>query len=94
MMNNNMENYQPSGTKIILKKIKKDLTQIYDGIIIPETLQRNEKLSKAIVHKIGPQCKYNINEGDIVLYDTMSVFDDAFPYVITKEENVIIKLEE
>jgi len=93
-MHNDMSGFEPSGDKVILKKIDKDLNQMYDRIIIPETIQRNEKLTKATIFKIGNKCKYNMEVGDVVLYDTMSAFEDAFPYVITNEENIIMNLEE
>jgi co-chaperonin GroES (HSP10) len=61
------------------------------GIIIPTKTYANEKLTKATVIGVGPKCRYNIEVGDVVLYDTMSAYGDYFPYVITKEENIIIK---
>lgn len=84
------------GDKIVLKKLE-DTNQMrmYGNIHIPAKSDANAKMTKGEIISIGPQAQNRCLEvGDIVLYDTMSVFDNTKETVITNIENIILKIIE
>lgn len=84
-----------TGDKVILEKIEKKRDIIRNGIFIPDEAVAGYTMSKARVISIGPKAQYeNFKEGDIVFYDTCSVFYDTHPIVVTKIENIIGICEE
>ena len=83
------------GNKVVIKKVDVDEERTFGDIIIPRKLDANSKMTKGKILSVGRDAKiYNIKEGDIVLYDTMSVFDNNKDVVITNVENVILKIKE
>lgn len=84
-----------TGNKIVLERLQsRNVDRLVDNIIIPAHIEQNERLSKAKILSIGSRCKdVGLKIGDIVSYDTMSVFYDTHPIVITKIENIILKEE-
>ena len=82
------------GRKVAIEKIDKYTERYYGDIYIPTKFELNTRLSRGKIVSVGKDCKYNIKEGDIVMYDTMSVFNEEGDIVITNDENVIIKIEE
>ena len=69
-------------------------TKTAGGIIIPDTAQ--EKPQKGKVMAIGTGTKdeeMKLKVGDVVLYDSHSVFYDHHPVVVTNFENVVVILE-
>ena len=84
------------GDKVVIRKLENSSeNRMYGNIIVPMKSDRNAKMTKGEVISVGPAAVNRcIEKGDIVLYDTMSVYDNTKDIVITKIENVIIKLEE
>jgi co-chaperonin GroES (HSP10) len=83
------------GCKIIIKKLDLDEERTFGNIIIPRKLDTNSKLTRGEILSVGSEAEiYNIKEGDVVLYDTMSVYDNTKNIVITNVENIIVKIEE
>lgn len=88
---------KPVGKKVLIKKYHEScINRKYGNIIIPTTPEdANMRLTKGEIISIGPEALNRcIEVGDVVLYDTMSVFDNDTDEVITNIENVIIKIEE
>ena len=80
--------------KVIIEKYVES-ERIVDGIVIPMTFNLNTKLQKGKILSVGPEVKkYNIKEGDYVLYDKLSAYDDTKDIIVTKVENVILKIGE
>jgi co-chaperonin GroES (HSP10) len=83
------------GNKVVIKKIDLDEERTFGDIVIPRKLDANSKMTKGEILSVGRDAQiYNIKEGDIVLYDTMSVFDNSKDVVVTNVENVILKVKE
>lgn len=84
-----------TGNKVILEKLERKREITRNGIFIPDEAVAGYTLTKARVISIGPKAEYeNFKVGDIVLYDTCSVFYDTHPIVVTKVENIIGLYEE
>jgi len=82
------------GEKVILKKLEYNHEQKFGEIVLPDT-RSGSKMTKAEVISVGRDAKLTgLKPGQIVLYDTYSVFFDTYPIVITKFENIIGVLEE
>ena len=89
------KNSKAVGDKVILEILERHQERNIDGIIIPLLGELNSKMTKGKIISIGPDAGiYNLKEGDVVMYDTMSVYNDTYPFVITKIENVIARIEE
>ena len=84
----------PGKNIVLLKKLVCKLDKKYGNIILPHTYAKNASLGVAQVVKLGITAKEEtgLNEGDYVLYDYYSVFQDTDDYVITKFENIILQL--
>jgi hypothetical protein len=83
------------GRKVVIKKLELDEEQMLGNIIIPRKLDANSKLTKGEILSVGSEAEiYNIKKGDVVLYDTMSVYDNTDTIVVTDVENIIVKIEE
>lgn len=82
------------GTKVLLKKCVKTLHKKYGNIILPHDTDKNNSLGIAIVQDLGIEAKNQTGliQGDYVLYDYYSVFENNDVYVITNSENIIVKL--
>jgi len=79
---------------VALKKHEKLHERMVGDIIVPISEELSKNLTKATVTSLGKDAeKYNINIGDIVLYDHFSVFYDWHPSVITNIENIICKFD-
>ena len=88
-------NMKAVGIRVVLKKLETFHDREIGGIIIPEFTDANNRMTKGEIVNIGEYAKQeNIKEGMVVLYDTMSVFQDKHPYVILDVQNVIIQVKE
>jgi len=83
------------GNKVVLEKLERDEERTYGDIIIPRRTDNNSKMTKGLILSVGPLAEIqNIVAGDIVLYDTMSVYDNTKNIVVTDIENIILKVKE
>ena len=93
-MNKNL-NLKAVDDKIVILKLENCKERMYGDIIVPLFVEENMKMTKGKILSIGPNANiYNLNVGDVVMYDTFSVFDNSDEVVITKAENVIIRVVE
>ena len=94
-MNNKNVKMKAVGDKVVLEQLERHCERVVDGIIIPLFCELNSKMTKAKIISVGPEASiYNLKEGDVVVYDTMSVMYDEHPYVVTNIENIIAKIED
>jgi len=97
MLNGYNKNLEASGEKIVLKIVEEPgKNRTYGDIIIPDSSDKGFRATKAEVVSIGSDVPESegIKVGDIVLYDTYSVFYDVKPIVVTNYENIICRVEE
>ena len=81
--------------KIVILKLENCKERMYGDIIVPLFAEENMKMTKGKILSIGSDASiYNLNVDDVVMYDTMSVYDNTDEVVITKAENVIIRVIE
>lgn len=91
----NPKSIKATGNKVVLQKLDRKKDYIQKGVLIPEESIAGYTATKAKVLSIGPDALFeNFKVGDIVLYDTCSVFYDTHPVVITKVENIICIVED
>lgn len=87
------KNAKPLGELVLLKKLVKTLDKKYGDIFIPQSVSKNASLGVAQVIDLGNKAKeLGINVNDYVLYDYYSVFENNPEYVLTKVENIILKI--
>lgn len=86
----------PIGKMVLLKKIKPGLERHYGDIIVPYIKNKNTAIGVAKVVKLGNRItnEDGISVDDYVMYDYYSVFEDGPEYVITKSENIFMKVTE
>jgi len=86
---------EATGNKVVLEKQEYSHATTYGDIILPDAYDRSSRLCKGKIMSIGSQARcLNLNVGDMVLYDTFSVFYDTYPLVVTKVENIIVRFNE
>lgn len=93
----NYKNIQAVHECILIEKLNEETLRKSHGLYIPETAKfKNNKIGVGKIINIGSSAKSetNLNENDYVLYDYYSVFNDFGKFVITKYENIIMKMEE
>lgn len=79
------------GNKVVIKKLEKVHERKYGDLYLPDKEDINQRMTKGEVISIGPNAiNQGFKEGDIVLYDTLSVYQDFHPIVVTKAENIIL----
>lgn len=81
------------GTKVLLKKLVHTLDKKYGNIILPQTVEQNNSLGIAQIVKLGTHKSIQesgLTEGDFVLYDYYSVFENNKELVLTNVENIIL----
>lgn len=87
------KNAKPLSDLVLLKKLVKTLDKKYGDIFIPQSVSKNASLGVAQVIDLGNKAKeLGINVNDYVLYDYYSVFENNPEYVLTKVENIILKI--
>ena len=87
------KNAKPLSDLVLLKKLVKTLDKKYGDIFIPQSVSKNASLGVAQVIDLGNKAKeLGINVNDYVLYDYYSVFENNPEYVLTKAENIILKI--
>ena len=86
----------PVGKMVLLKKLKPTLERHYGDIVVPYITNKNTAIGVAIVIKLGNKItdEDGINVDDYVMYDYYSVFEDGPEYVITRSENIFMKVTE
>jgi len=83
------------GRKVVLENISKGAERILDGgIIVPESAEINERMSK---YRVVDRCdlaseEYGIEIGDVVLADRLSCYYDTYPIQVLDFENIICKI--
>lgn len=83
-----------TGDKVVIKRLERQHEHKYGDLIIPD-FTPDANLNKGVIISIGRDAdKYGLKVGDMVLYDSFSVFYDTFPIVVTKIENVIGRVDE
>jgi len=85
------------GTKVLLKKLVPTLDKKYGDILIPQSINKNNSFGIAKICELGTDKSFEelgLSVGDFVLYDYFSVYNDNKEYVITNNENIILKLTE
>lgn len=89
------ETVKPIGELVLLKKLVKTLDKKYGNIFIPQSVSKNASLGIAQIVDLGDKAKeLGISIGDYVLYDYYSVFENNPEFVLTKAENIILKVTE
>ena len=86
----------PIGKMVLLKKVKASLERHYGNIIVPYLKNKNTAIGVARIVKLGPKIteQDGLHENDYVMYDYYSVFNDGPEYVITRSENIFMKITE
>ncbi|HPM74126.1 MAG TPA: hypothetical protein PLA71_00200 [Saccharofermentans sp.] len=83
------------GDVVVLKKLERSHTDdLVGGVAIPIGYAEGHfGMTAGIIESITKDTseKYGIKEGDVVLYDSFSVFYNVHPIVVTKVENIIFK---
>lgn len=88
------EKTKPVGDIILLKKLVPTLDKKYGDIFIPHTSDKNNSMGVAEIVDMGEKAKEatGLNIGDFVLYDYYSAFGNYPRYVVTRAENILVKL--
>ena len=88
------EKSKPVGEMVLLKKLVPTLDKKYGDIFIPHTSDKNCSMGVAEIVDMGDKAKQatGLNNGDFVLYDYYSVFSNNPEYVVTRAENLIVRL--
>lgn len=88
------EKTKPVGEMVLLKKLVPTLDKKYGNILIPHSSDKNCSMGVAEIIDLGQEAKKqtNLNKGDYVLYDYYSAFGNYPVYVITKAQNLLVKL--
>lgn len=86
----------PVGNMVLLKKLKPTLERHYGDIVVPYITNKNTAIGVAKIVKLGNKItnEDGINVDDYVMYDYYSVFEDGPEYVITRSENIFMKVTE
>lgn len=86
----------PVGKMVLLKKLKSTLERHYGDIVVPYITNKNTAIGVAKIVKLGNKItnEDGINVDDYVMYDYYSVFKDGPEYVITRSENIFMKVTE
>ena len=86
----------PVGKIVLLKKLKPTLERHYGDIVVPYITNKNTAIGVAKIVKLGNKItnEDGINVDDYVMYDYYSVFEDGPEYVITRSENIFMKVTE
>ena len=81
---------------VLLKKLKPTLERHYGDIVVPYITNKNTAIGVAKIVKLGNKItnEDGINVDDYVMYDYYSVFEDGPEYVITRSENIFMKVTE
>lgn len=83
------------GVRVALHKEERQHERQVGGIFIPEDTDMNHRMCKATVVSVGERAKQeNVQPGQTVLYDTMSVYYDHHPRVVCDVQNVICLIDE
>lgn len=88
---------KPIGCCILIEKMNEADLRKSHGLYVPESSNfKNNKIGIGKIIDISKKAKdeLKIDINDYVLYDYFSVFDDKGKYVLTKYENIIMKLDE
>ena len=84
---------KPLGDKVLLKKLVCTLDKRYGNIVLPQSFAKNASFGVAQVISMGPDTKESgLEINDYVLYDYYSVYHNNNDIVLTKIENVILKI--
>ena len=88
------EKLKPVGDMVLLKKLVPTLDKKYGDIFIPHTIDKNASMGVAQIVDLGEQAKEQtaLKKGDYIMYDYYSAFGNYPEYVITRAENLILKL--
>ena len=79
-----------TGDKVAIEKLERQRTERMFGDIVVPDYRPGSSLCKGKVISIGNDAKkFGGKVGDIVLYDTFSVFYDTYPTIVTKIENIL-----
>lgn len=91
---NEYESVNPVGKMVLLRKLKASLERHYGDIIVPYLKNKNSAIGVAQIVKLGNKIteEDGIHENDYVMYDYYSVFEDGPEYVITRSENIFMKV--
>lgn len=82
------------GKKVVIRKLERNHDCVLKGIFIPTQSSDFFKLVKGTVESVGSETSESgVKVGDVVLYDSHSVFYDHHPVVVTNFENVVVILE-
>ena len=87
------KNAKPLGELVLLKKLVKTLDKKYGDILLPQSVSKNASLGIAQIIDLGDKAKeLGLAINNYVLYDYYSVFENNPEYVLTRAENIILKL--
>ena len=88
------ESVIPVGKMVLLHKVKASLDRHYGDLVIPYLKNKNTAIGVAKVIQLGSKITYEdgIHVDDYVMYDYYSVFEDGPEYVITRSENIFMKI--
>ena len=94
--NSEYNDVTPVGKMVLLKKVKPNLERHYGDIVVPYITNKNTAIGVAKIVKLGNKItdEDGIMVNDFVLYDYYSVYEDGPEYVITKSENIYMKVDE
>lgn len=85
------------GDKVLIKRLTPESLRQVDGIFIPESSKyQNMKIGAGQIIALGNDAKtdYGVDVNDYVLYDYYSANGDNKDTIITKAENLIVKVSE
>ena len=79
---------------VVLRKEELHRVRESNGIIVPDTVEKNCRTDAATVVSVGDTVTWkDLKVGDRVMFDTHSVFRTTFPICWVQFENVIAKLD-
>ena len=91
----NFKNLNVIGTHVLVKKLTLDDLQIRNGVYVPETAEnKNLKMGIGQILMITDEESKStgLKKDDYILYDYYSANGDWKDNIITKSENIILKL--
>lgn len=85
---------KPVGQMVLLKKLVPTMDKKYGNILIPHTSDKNCSMGVAEIVDLGKEAQEQtaLKKGDFVLYDYYSAYGNFPVYVLTKAQNLIVKL--
>lgn len=85
---------QPLHDNVVIQ-IKPKEEKSTSGIIIPDSAKQKSPSMEAVVFRVGPKCKYGVQEGQTVIvrvYDFDPIEHDGVVFCIGKEEGILMVL--